>query len=598
MKKIFLLIVTIGFVGNLLAQNKQPKFDAIYKREIPKWFNEAKFGIFVVWGPYSVPSYKPSGYAEWYWKNSQVKGASKDFHNRVYGEKFKYSQFAEKLTAELWDPELWCELFEKSGAKYVVTTANYHDGFAMYPTKYAETIETKAWNSTLVGPKRDIIGELNLAGNKRGLKMGIYYSLTEWYHPWWDNQREKFVDEWLHPKFKEVVTKYKPWHIFLDGDWMSYKNWKSEELANWLYTESVVKDVVVTNDRWGKPARGSYGDVFESEYGGGKFTSPEHPWQEDRGIGTSYGYNRMENIYDYDSRDELIQTFSGVVGGGGNFLLCVGPTADGRIPVIMQERLLQVGDWLKINGEAIYGANASPFWPRTFGWGTISKKAGKLFLHIQNSEIGSIKLEGIDAIINSAKILTENGKIPVDFKNKKEKLSLKWPAYLNDKAVTIIELDVAENYKVDKTQRQFSNGVVEFNCRAMQSSGNKATPYYHGISNRLWMADWTDPKEKLSIDLIINKPGRFNLDIIYAATSKNGKYEVKSPVGGSYKVKIGLNELSSIIENTKSDSNPESKNIGTINIQKSGTYKLTVEPIDNGKWNGFRFQGIKLTPIE
>jgi alpha-L-fucosidase len=116
----FLFCVTLVTV----AQKKYPTFEKIYERKIPKWFNQDKFGIFVVWGPYSVPSYKDHVYAEWYWRHSQSVPDSKMFHERVYGKDFKYEQFAEMFRAEMFDPEIWCELFVNSGAKYVVTTAN------------------------------------------------------------------------------------------------------------------------------------------------------------------------------------------------------------------------------------------------------------------------------------------------------------------------------------------------------------------------------------------------------------------------------------------------------------------------------------------
>jgi alpha-L-fucosidase len=167
-----------------VAQEYQPNWESLDRRPLPEWFNEAKFGIFVVWGPYSVPAWKDRGYAEWYGNHMNREGsATWKFHRQVYGEDFRYEDFAPLFKAELWDPDFWCDLFAKSGARYVVTTANYHDGFAMYPTQYAAFNDTDEWNSVQRGPKRDIIGELNEAGEQRGLKMGIYYSLYEWYHP-------------------------------------------------------------------------------------------------------------------------------------------------------------------------------------------------------------------------------------------------------------------------------------------------------------------------------------------------------------------------------------------------------------------------------
>ena len=468
----------------------------------------------------------------------------------------------------------------------------------MWPTKYSKTVNTDKWNSMITGPKRDILGELNTAGEKHGLKMGIYYSLYEWFHPLWLNDKEKFVTEWLHPKFKEVVTKYKPWHIFLDGEWeQDYKKWKSEELAYWLYNESPVKNTVVVNDRWGQ-CRGVWGDIYESEYGGGKYSSPAHPWQEDRGIGHSYGYNRMESIYDYDSRDELIRMFSGVIGGGGNFLLCVGPTGDGRIPVIMQERLLQIGEWLEVNGDAVYGTTASPFWPRQFDWGTVSAKPGKLYLHVHNPELGEIEIKGLEAQISEANLLHKTGKIPVLHKNKNGTFTCEWASYLNDDAVTVIELNIAEGYKVEKTTIQFGNGNIEFNCWAMEVHGEKAYPHYDGYQNRLRMLNWTDPQEYLTTDIIIEQPGEFELSLVYGATKGDKGNEflkaVPGTVGAMYKIDFAGNSIKEKIKDTGNSNVPNPVKVGKIKIDRPGKYKFTIKPVDDGNWTEFRFQGVKM----
>lgn len=591
-----------------ITKEASPTFEEIYaEREIPGWFNEDKFGIFVVWGPYSVPSYKQDGYAEWYWMETVRTPDTEAFHKRVYGKNFKYEDFADQFTAELWDPEFWCDLFVASGAKYVVTTANYHDGFAMWPTEYAKTKDTDVWNSMERGPKRDILGELNDAGNARGLKMGIYYSLYEWYNPLWLEDKEKFTTEWFHPKFKEVVEKYKPWHIFFDGEWAQhYKDWKSEELAHWLYTESPVKDVVVTNDRWGQ-CRGAFGDVIESEYGGGRYTKPDRPWQEDRGIGKSYGYNRTESIYDYDSRDALLRMFSGVVGGGGNFLLCVGPTGDGRIPVIMQERLLQVGKWLKVNGDAIYGSTGSPFWPRQFSWGTISKKPGKLFFHVQDASLEEIQLNGINVKVKQAALLHGSGQQSVHFETGNGGLNLKWSKHFNDTGVTIIELDVEEGYEVDKMPRQYANGMIEFNCWAMELHGEEAFPRYLGYQNQLFIHEWNDASEYLTAKFIIEKPGVYDVELIYAALLKEGQVKVgeqtgaagkkvSTTVGAELLLTLGGNEQTVVIEDVGSPVAPEPVSVASVEFMEAGEYLFQLKPRSSELWNGFAFQGIRMKP--
>ncbi len=579
------------------AQPYEIRMDRPTSRPIPQWFNDAKFGIFVVWGPYSVPAYSNGGYAEWYWKYSQNDSSTKAFHEKVYGKDFAYEKFADQFRPVFFDPNAWCDLFAKSGARYVITTANYHDGYAMYPTEYAQTINTKDWNSMVRGPRRDLIGDLNEAGEKHGLKMGIYYSLYEWYHPLYLENREVFVTDWFHKKFKEVVTRYKPWSIFLDGDWeMSYKGWKSEELASWLYNESVVKDVVVVNDRWGNNARGVFGDVLESEYGGGKYTSAKHPWQEDRGIGKSYGYNRNESIYDYDSRETLIRRISEVAGGGGNFLLDVGPTADGRIPVIMQERLLQIGDWLKLNGEAIYGTSANPFWPRLFDWGTLTVKPGKLFVHIHKEQLDKLTIPDIGGKPTRAVLLTKNGRIPVRYNSSGNRLSLSWNKLYNDPAVTVIELDISGALTGSSLPTQYADGLLEFNCWAMKIHGEKARVSYNGYINNLKIMNWTDPSEYITADFVMNQPGKYRLSLVYQAHGDPAAEQAdrKGNAGSAFQVELGGKIYRQETVNTQNRF--EAIPIGEVEITRSGIQQIKISPIPGAYWKEFNLQGVRLEP--
>ena len=581
----------------------KPDWSSLEKRPLPAWFNEAKFGIFVVWGPYCVPAWKDRGYAEWYGNRMKQPGsATAKFHRRVYGKDFRYEDFVPRFKAELWDPDYWCELFARSGAKYVVTTANYHDGFAMYPTRYARFNETDRWNSLERGPKRDIIGELKTAGEKRGLKMGIYYSLYEWYHPLWKNAdtRDRYVVEHLHPKFKEVVTKYKPWFIFLDGEWAAdYRFWQSEKLAAWLYNESPCRDYVITNDRWGQ-CRGVHGDVFESEYGGGDSCSPEHPWQEDRGMGHSYGYNRAERIEDYDSAAAMIQMLVRCTANGGNYLLCVGPTADGRIPVIMQERLLQVGDWLKVHGEAIYGANASPFWPRRFDWGYVSAKPGKLFLFTFDPGATKIELTGLRNRVKAATILAHRGATGLEFAQDGDRLSLHWPSHLNNPSATVIALDVGGKPNVDKTQQQFADGTVFLGCRMLDIHGTNARVYYRGFGERVRIIDWTDPEETVSGNFDLRKPGRYNLRLTYAASpgvpASEFRGAQRAAAGSRFVIEVNGQKIEHQSISTGGAERFKTVTVAQVAFDRTGRYTIKIRPIAKD-WSGLGLQSIELVPL-
>ena len=365
------------------AKRYEPNWNSIDGRPTPPWFQKAKFGIFIHWGLYSVPSWGKKGtYAEWYWNTMHDRnGATWKFHERVYGKDFPYQQFAPRFRAELFNPDQWADLFARSGAKYVVLTSKHHEGFCLWPNKEASATWGIPWNSVETGPKRDLLGDLGQAVRAKGLKMGFYYSLYEWYNPLYLHNFPKFVSEHFFPQFKDVCSKYKPSIIFADGEWEhSSAEWRTPELLAWLFNDSGCGDDLVINDRWGKETRSVHGGYFTTEYGEvekGKSLAAGRAWEESRGMGASYGYNRNEDIEDYRTTEALLRLLAETVGKGGNLLIDIGPTADGRIPVIMQERLLGMGEWLKAHGEAIYETTASPL-PAP-SWGSLTRKGNTLY---------------------------------------------------------------------------------------------------------------------------------------------------------------------------------------------------------------------------
>ncbi|TWU36036.1 Alpha-L-fucosidase [Novipirellula artificiosorum] len=343
------------------AKQEESLWQAIDNRDTPQWWKDAKFGIFIHWGPYSVPAFSKVGaYSEWYWNDlaNPKRGAHslvKTFHDRVYGERFTYPDFVPLFTCEMFDPQQWAEAFEQSGAKYVVLTSKHHDGYCLWPSAEADKSWGRPWSSTNSGPGRDLLGELTDAVRKTDVKMGIYYSLYEWYNPLYKADVDVFVDQHLIPQFKDVVEKYQPAVVFSDGEWdHPAAKWKSAEMLTWLFNESPCKDEVVINDRWGKGDRHKHGGYYTTEYGAG-LPNGEKPWEENRGMAHSFGYSRTERFEDYNSTETLVLMLVDIVSRGGNFLLDIGPTADGRIPPLMEQRLAEIGDWLEVNGEAIYG---------------------------------------------------------------------------------------------------------------------------------------------------------------------------------------------------------------------------------------------------
>jgi len=356
-----------------------PNWESINQRGYPSWFGDAKLGIFVHWGLYSVPAWSaPTGYAEWFYRGLMVGDTVRvnemqDFNRRwgyMLGDQWSgrlsnsqgvkqrpkptdlYTLYAQTWHAEHWNPDQWADLFVRAGAKYVILVTKHHDGYCLWRSRYQPN-----WNSVVTGPHKDIVGMLTQSVRNAGLKMGFYYSLTEWtnnLHIWMqdpDSAIAEYVDHYMVPQFKELVNKYKPSLIFTDGEWQNTaEQFRAPELISWYYN-TVGPDAIV-NDRWGE---GTQHGFKTPEYKGA-IKDTVRPWAECRGIGRSFGYNRNEPLENYLTPDSLIRHFVKLVAAGGGLTLNVGPDADGTIPMLQQERLLDLGNWLKVNGEAIYGS--------------------------------------------------------------------------------------------------------------------------------------------------------------------------------------------------------------------------------------------------
>ncbi len=356
-----ILIMTGAGITETYGQQQEldDSWETLRSRPYPQWLKDAKLGIFIHWGVYSVPSYGgPESYAEWYLRGLQVGQEQRvDFMKNNWGEDFEYEDFAPLWKAELFDAREWAEIFERAGAKYIILVSKHHDGFALWPSEYAP-----GWNSMDVGPKRNIVAEVAEAVRERDIRFGLYYSLPEWNHPlhrWYTDPHDQihtYVEQHMIPQFKEVVGTYKPDLIFADGEWFnSAEDWHARQLIAWYY--NLVGEDAVVNDRWGGGSNIGY---ITPEYSSGGLET-DRPWAEVRGIGRSFGLNRNEKLEAYKSPAELIRLFVRTVAFGGGLTINVGPYADGKIPLIQQERIEKLGEWIRTNEEAIY---ASTTWIR------------------------------------------------------------------------------------------------------------------------------------------------------------------------------------------------------------------------------------------
>ncbi len=381
------VVASIGITvpGDSSAGEKshyEPTTESLRKHKAPQWFEDAKFGIFVHWGVYAVPAYH-----EWYitfmspmssfgpnlggppytakrghlsedvFKANTLEDAVR-YHLENYGPDFAYDDFIPMFKAEKYDPQGWAELFRKSGAKYVVLTARHGDEFALWPTKLTKR------NAIEMGPHRDLAGDLTKAVCAAGLKMGFYHNTT---YSFWD---PRFPGrDWvrfMNDSIKELIDLYHPSLLWgdvqtasvsgEDGKRLGADYWGGKEVLAYFYNHAADPSEVVANDRWGQLHDGTFLGDYETPERSRMQDISEKKWETCDSLDPiSWGYNRRLKDYEYMTANQLVDYLVDVVSKNGNLLINVGPRADGTIPDVMRETLEGTGEWLQVNGEAIYG---------------------------------------------------------------------------------------------------------------------------------------------------------------------------------------------------------------------------------------------------
>ena len=347
-----------------------PTWESVRSHTLPAWYDDCKLGIFIHWGAYSVPAYASGKlefgtvpldenwfcnlpYTEWYFNSINIKkGPAYERHIKTYGEGFHYEQFAHMWRAENWSPGKWAELFRDAGAGYVVLTTKHHDGLCLFDSKYS------GYNTLNLGPGRDIMGELTDAVRKAGMQMGAYYSgIIDWKHapiPIYNNT-EVYTNvpvsyayaDYAYNQLMELIDQYRPAILWNDIGWPKAGEARLPSLLAYYYNN--IPDGLI-NDRWNGLAQ----DFITKEYKHGE-ASATMKWELCRGLGLSFGYNAYEDPKHQMPPKDLIRLLIHTVAGNGNLLINVGPRADGTIPEQQAACLLEMGRWLKINGDAIYG---------------------------------------------------------------------------------------------------------------------------------------------------------------------------------------------------------------------------------------------------
>ena len=334
------------------------------------WWRDAKFGLFLHWGVYAVPAGKygsETNYGEWIMRSATIPVAT-------------YREFAAQFNPVKYDPMRWAQLAQDAGMKYIVITSKHHDGFALYPSAASK------WNIADATPyKKDLLGPLVSAAHDAGLKIGFYYSQAQdWNNPGgaksgfkegegWDAAHKGDYDAYLkkvaEPQVRELLTRYP-----IDILWWDTPMYMDAKRIAPFAALLGLRPGLVTNNRLG----GSFGGDTATPEQFVPVTGYKGDWETCMTMNRHWGYNAYDQ--DWKSSADLIRKLADICAKGGNFLLNIGPTAEGEFPPACVERLRDMGRWLRVNGAAIYGTRAGPF--VQLSWGTATRKGGKLFLHV------------------------------------------------------------------------------------------------------------------------------------------------------------------------------------------------------------------------
>ena len=400
----YLLAFLIMF-GTLAAHSQ-----SIYqqRQERTQWFRDARFGMFIHWGIYAIP-------ARGEWVRNQEKLTIED-----------YQTYFETFDPVDYNPREWAKVAKDAGMKYVVMTAKHHDGFCLFDTEYND------YKSTNTPAGRDLVKEYVEAFRSEGLKVGFYYSLIDWHHPDYPNignhpmksnpEWDRKIYDWdkylnyMHNQVKELLTNYGKidimWFDYSFGEYSGDK-WKSTELVNMVRE---LQPGIIIDNRLGGNMELSTPELYAGDFEGPEQVIPHDgiydelgrpiPWEACITLNNNWGYSTNK---DYKSAQDVIHALVNVVSKGGNLLLNVGPDAKGNIPDWSLEILSEVGDWMNLNGESIYGCGPAPF-PKP-EWGRFTMKGDTLYAHILGSNIGQYYMKGMKGKIENARMVFDGREV-------------------------------------------------------------------------------------------------------------------------------------------------------------------------------------------
>ncbi|WP_372757407.1 alpha-L-fucosidase [Mariniflexile sp.] len=584
MKRIILGSLVVLVFGSAYAQKvvkpELSKTKEITDEERMAWWEEARFGMFIHWGIYTVPAgfYKgeaQTNSAEWIMNKGKIPIA-------------EYEKFAKEFNPTKFNAKEFVALAKLAGMKYMVITAKHHDGFSMFDSKATD------YNIVDATPfKRDVLKELAKECQEQGIKFGFYYSQAQdWHHPGglgntWDKDlkrvsSDEYVYEKALPEVKQLLTEYGPIAIF----WWDTPRAMTKSVVDSLHhITTALQPRIITNDRLGDDYPGDH-KTFERN--GPRYQPEAKYWELCKPISGSWGYRSDDN--NFNSVQTLIRDLINQSSKGGNFLLNVSPTHEGTLRSEATDRLKAIGTWMNKNSEAIYGTQASPTSTEP-SWGRITMKTiddkGLLYLHVFDWEDGASLPIRLNNNVEACYLLTDKART---FKTSafEDGIQVHLTGEAPDAVVSVIVLKLKEmpNALPQKPLGQDETGVVILPAVRAQYE-NLQGPGAMYDDHLDCVGSWDSETARVYWAFEVEKPGEFNIVASYSGDKETT-------------INVTMNGVSKTVIIPASGDNPKRfKNVdlGNFSIDKAGKQEFSLMPVA-GKWNMLNLKEVKIQPVK
>ena len=592
MKKLIIILALLNIAYNgwvyaemdsSLATYKGPYEDETAEQRDARmaWWREARFGLFIHWGVYSVPAGTHNG--------EQIENIGEWIMHYGKIPVSEYQQYAKEFNPVDYDPEAWVLMAKDAGMKYIVITAKHHDGFALFETAASD------WNIVEATPYgKDLLKPLAEAARKHDIKLGLYYSQAQdWVHPggsfWdgygWDPAQNGSMDEYLRdiavPQVKELFTNYGEISILW---WDTPIDMTPARAAMFDGLVELQPGIIVNN----RLLYGHDGDLRTPEQNVPP-TGLDYDWEACMTMNTTWGYKSYDD--DWKSSGQLIRNLVDSASKGGNYLLNVGPMANGEIPQASIERLKDVGEWMRVNSSSIYGTTASPFIRLT--WGRATKKeypnATELYLHVFDwPEDGLLRVDGLRSDVSGAYFMADfQQQIQVD--KTQEGVVLYLPEQPLDEIDTVIVLKINGKLEVERIlPSQNEEGALVLSM----DDANIHNPGYGGRlelrqndNSASYLDGWTDYSSHVDWLVRIDNPGTFEVYAEVVAEQSTGfllmANDVQKPL---------------IVKSTGGLQTFQTQYIGQLTLPK-GESAIRINP-QMSLWNPIMLRSVTLKPME